>query len=435
MKKRLIALMLATVMTLSLTACGGGNGDSSAGGSDVDVVISIMASQDWVQDAEMELAEEFTLQTGIKVDYQIVPSDQYMNLLTTKLYTGECTDIFMAQSGRFDIKTQFNVEKNAVDLSGESWAGNVDQLAAEELMVDGKLYGQPAQDVSAVWAIAYNKVLFDELGLSIPTDFDSFMNVCQTIQDNGVIPIYEAVSDGWHHTLWFPECCVAIETKYPGTADKLNNNEESFAGNETMITILSQMQYMIDQGYWGDNYMSNEYANAAKYIASGEYAMIVANQGMGDEVEAIGGDLKKEDIGYFVMPLADNQTLNVNPAGPARFVFSGSEHKQEALVYLEFMASDGSLEYLTENVPKFNKLAFSNAPTAYTGSIKEFYDRYSQEATVYQTAVKYVNPQWMEMGASLSAMFVGEMSPEEILAEIDKLRAEQARAASDDAWN
>lgn len=459
MKKRVIAMMLAAVMTLSLAACGnssaggGGNGStggstgdtgsSNAGGSDTsestggssDVVISIMASQDWVQDAEMELAEEFTAKTGIKVDYQIVPSDQYTNLLTTKLNTGECTDIFMTQSGRFDIKTQFNVEKNAVDLSGESWAGNVDKLAAEELMVDGKLYGQPVQDVSAVWAIAYNKVLFDELGLSIPTDFDSFMNVCQTIQDSGVTPIYEAVSDGWHHTLWFPESCVAVETKNPGTADKLNNNEAVFAGNETMITILEQMQYMIEQGYWGDNYMSNEYANAAKYIASGEYAMTVANQGMGDEVETIGGDLKKDDIGYFVMPLADNQTLNVNPAGPARFVYSGSEHTQEALMYLEYMATDESLAYLTDNVPKFNKLPFSNAPTAYSGPVKEFYDRYSQQATVYQTAVKYVNPQWMEIGASLSAMFVGEMSPEEVLTEIDKLRTEQASAASDEAWN
>lgn len=430
MKRKLIGIMMAAAMTMSLAACGSQDGQ----GNGKDVVITIMASQDWVQDAEMELAEQFTKETGIKVDYQIVPSDQYTNLLTTKLNTGECTDIFMAQSGRTDIKTQFNVEKNAADLSGESWAGNVDKLAAEELMVDGKLYGQPVQDVSAVWAIAYNKVLFNNLGLVIPTDFASFEKVCQTILDNDIIPIYECVSDGWHHTLWFPETCVAVETKYPGTADKLNKNEETFAGNKTMITILEQMQIMIEKGFWGDNFMSNEYANTAKNIASGAYAMTVYNQGLGAEVEAIGGDLKEDDIGYFVIPLADNQTLNVNPAGPARFVYSGSEHKEEALKYLEYMASDSSLQYLTDNVGKFNKLAFSNAPTAYKGSVKDFYDRYSKESTVYQTAVNYVNPQWTEMGASLSAMFVGEMTPEEVLIEIDKLRAEQAKAASDEAW-
>lgn len=464
MRRRLISAVLAAAMVVSLTACGGGNstapqssnnsalasdgggaaastdnsdnaGSSEDSGAGSDVVISIMASQDWIQDAEMELGEKFTEETGIKVDYQIVPADQYTNLLTTKLNTGECTDIFMAQSGRFDIQTQFNVEKNALDVSGESWAGNVDELAAAELSVDGKLYGQPVQDVSAVWAIAYNKVLFKDLGLEVPTDFDSFVKVCQTIKDSGVTPIYECVSDGWHHVLWFPECCVAVETQNPGTADKLNNNETTFVENKTMLTILEQLQYLIDQGYFGDNYMSNEYANSAKNVASGEYAMTVANQGFGDEVKAIGEALKSDDIGYFVMPLADNQTLNVNPAGPARFVYSGSEHSKEALMYMEYMASDSSLAYLTENVPKFNKLAYSNAPTAYVGPVKEFYDTYTKQATVYQTAVKYVNPQWTEMGASLSAMFVGEMTPEEVLSEIDKLRAEQAKAASDAAWN
>jgi raffinose/stachyose/melibiose transport system substrate-binding protein len=32
-------------------------------------------------------------------------------------------------------------------------------------------------------------------------------------------------------------------------------------------------------------------------------------------------------------------------------------------------------------------------------------------------------------------MFLNEMSPEEVLQDIDKLRADQAAAASDPAWN
>ena len=202
-----------------------------------------------------------------------------------------------------------------------------------------------------------------------------------------------------------------------------------------MKTILQQMQEMVDKGYWGDNYMSNEYANAPKKIAAGEYAMTIANEGFGDEVEAAGGELKKADIGYFVMPLADNQTINVNPAGPARFVYSGSENAAEAKQYLEYLASEASLKYLTENVAKFNKLPYKNAPTTYEGPVKDFYDTYKTQSTVYQTAVKYVNPQWMQMGTDLSAMFVGDMSADEVLKNIDSMRAEQAKAASDPAWN
>ena len=353
----------------------------------------------------------------------------------TKLNTGDCTDIFCGQSGKFDIQTSFNVEKNAVDLSKESWAGNVDPLAAAELSVDGKLYGQPIQDLSAVWSIAYNKAVFEELNLKVPTSYSEFKAVCDAILKAGKTPIYECVSDGWHHTLWFPECSVQAGVVDPTLVDKLNENEAVFAGNKTMLTILEQIKDMVDSGYWGDNYMSNEYVNAAQGIVSGEYVMTVANQGFGTEVNKLDPNFPVENIGYFVMPLADNQTLNMNPSGPSRFIYSGSKNIEAAKRYMEYMASEKSLTYLTENVAKFNKLAYTNAPSTYPKTVQEFYDSYSTSGTVFQTAVKYVNPQWTEMGNALSAMILGEETPDEVLKGIDKLRAEQAEAAGDEAWS
>ena len=176
--------------------------EAPAASSDEDVTITFMASQDWIQDAEMELGEKFTEETGIKIDYQIVPSDQYESLLMTKINSGECTDIFAGQSSQFSIVTQFNVEKNAIDLSGESWAGNVDPAAAVELSVGGKLYGQPIQDVSACWAVGYNISMFEEHGLEIPTNYAEFCTVCDKLMEADIIPIYECVSDGWHHVCW-----------------------------------------------------------------------------------------------------------------------------------------------------------------------------------------------------------------------------------------
>ena len=398
-----------------------------------DVTITFMASQDWIQDAEMELGEKFTEQTGIKVDYQIVPSDQYESLLMTKINAGECTDIFGGQSSQFSIVTQFDVEKNAVDLSGESWAGNVDPAAAVELSAGGKLYGQPIQDVSACWAVAYNISMFDELGLKIPTNYAEFCDVCEKIKAAGIIPIYECVSDGWHHVCW-TEAAVAATQADPSYPEKLNNNEATFEGNKELTTMFAQLKEMADKGYMGDNYMSNQYADAPASIASGEYAMVLYNQGLGAEVNAADPNFSEDNIGYFVNPLCDNQALNVNYCGPSRFIFSGSKNIDAAKKYLEFMASDESLAYMTENVGKFNQLPYSNAPSAYSKVVQDFYDRYPNKVAVFQASVKYYNPAWMDIGADMSAMFLGEMTPEEVLKDIDKLRAEQAAAASDPAW-
>ena len=202
-----------------------------------------------------------------------------------------------------------------------------------------------------------------------------------------------------------------------------------------MRTILTQIKDMVDKGYWGDNYMSNQHADAAAAIASGEYAMVVYNQGLGTEVNAVDSSFDVDNIGYFVMPLCDNQALNVNYCGPSRFVYSGSENIEAAKKYLEFMASEESLAYMTENVGKFNQLPYTNAPSAYSDVVQEFYDRYPEKVAVFQASVKYFNPGWMDIGADISAMLLGEMTPDEVLESIDKMRAEQAKAASDPAWN
>lgn len=418
-----VSMITAGIAALAMTAM-----------ADEDITLTFMASQDWIQDAEMELGEKFTEQTGIKIDYQIVPSDQYENLLMTKLNNGECTDLFGGQSSQFSIVNQFHVDQNAVELTDEEWAQNVEPAAAFELSIDGKLYGQPIQDVSAVWAVAYNRQIFEDLGLAIPTNYAEFCDICDKLLEAGITPIYECVSDGWHHVCWTEKAIAATQAD-PDYPEKLNTNAATFAGNEQLITLFSELKEMVDKGYFGDNYMSNQYSDAPASIASGEYAMVLYNQGLGVEVNAVDPDFPVDNIGYFVSPLCDDQALNVNYCGPSRFIFSGSANIDAAKQYLAFMASDESLAYMTENVGKFNQLPYLNAPSAYSDVIQEFYDRYPDKVAVFQASVKYYNPAWMDIGADMSAMFLDEMTPEEVLEDIDKLRAEQAAAAADEYWN
>ena len=448
--KKWIVWILSALMLLTLAACGKSAPSGQAGNENAsstaataneteavkqNVTITYMASQDWVQDAEIDvLGPKFTEETGVKVDYQIVPSDQYPNLLVTKLNTGECTDLFGSQAGKFDIVTILNVEKNAVDLSGEEWVSRLDPLAAVEVSVDGKVYGQPLQDTSAVWALAYNKKIFASLNLSVPTTYAEFKEVCEAIKNSGVTPIYECVADGWHHVLWFPEIGPIIEKKEPGTADKLNSNQTTFAQSATAKLIVDQIKEMVDNGYWGDNYMANEYANAPQNFAEGKYAMFVANQGFQAEVNAVDSGFSVDDVGFFVIPLADNQILNVNPVCPTRFIFSGSPNAEAAKQYLAFTARPENLQYLIDNVPKFNALPISGAKDKYTGAIKEFYDAYPVHGTVYQSAVKYVNPQWMEIGKEITNVILGQNDSLKMLENIDKNRDSQAVAAKDPAW-
>ena len=95
------------------------------------VTVTFLVNQGWVLTGEPALEQKFEAQTGIKIDYQLTPTEQYENVLLTKLNGGELPDIFAHQNGKFDIDPQLHIVKNGVDLTGEDWVKRMDPGAIE----------------------------------------------------------------------------------------------------------------------------------------------------------------------------------------------------------------------------------------------------------------------------------------------------------------
>jgi raffinose/stachyose/melibiose transport system substrate-binding protein len=429
MKKHiLIAVLVMTIVVLGSVAIH----------AQENVTLTYMTSQGWVFESEMALGQQFEEQTGIHIDYQVIPADQYFTVLKTRLNSGEGPDIFGGQSGVSDLVLQYDVESNAVDLSDEPWASYLDPLVAAQSTVNGRLYGLTLWATTATtWVVNYNQTIFDEYGLSAPTTYDEFKAICQTLLDAGIQPIYEPFSDGWHHVLWFPELGPRYEQVTPGLADALNANDAIFAGNETMLTVLEQFQELYDMGCFGQNALSDTFANATSVLASGDAAMILANLTFPQQLEADYPEVSADTIGQFLMPLADNQILNINPAGPTKFIYSGSPHIEEARQYFNFLTQPENLQYLIDNTPSMQTLPFEGLglEPKLLPNQQAFLDEHPDRGTVYQTAVTYVNPQWMDIGRDLTAVVTGAMEPEDVLENIDERRADFAEAAEDPAWS
>ena len=432
MRSRIVAQALASAAVGALAMAAIGIMPANAQGT----TLTYLASQGWVQDAELELGKKFEEQTGIHIDYQIIPSDQYFNVLRTKLNSGEVPDIFGGQSGVTDLQLQYDVEKNAVDLSGEPWVASLDPLVAEQATVKGKLYGLTYWDtVSSAWVINYNKAIFAEHGLEVPTTYDEFAAVCKTLLDAGIQPIFEPVSDGWHHVLWFPELGPRYEQATPGLAADLNANTKTFAEDPTALTAVTQLNELYHNGCFGQNALSDAFSDASKVMSSGTAAMVLAGTGFAQQIKSDYPEADVANFGVFVMPLADNQQLNVNPAGPTMFISATSPQIDAAKQYLQFLVQPENMQYFVENTPLATGLPLEGAPSNLTPELKAFLDSFGDNrGTVYQTAVTYVNPQWMDIGKDLTAMFTDAMQPADILSSLDSRRADLANTARDPAW-
>lgn len=435
-----LATVCMLIAVIVIAGCSGGTsmteeGKGSADSGKKNTTLTYIASQGWIKDSEMQLAKKFEQETGIRIDYQIIPADQYFNVLKTKLNAKEGPDIFGGQSGISEISLNYNVEKNAVDLSGEEWVKREDPLSIEQVTLNGKVYAQTIWDTGNSFVIVYNKKIFKEQGLSVPKTYEEFKQAALKIKAAGITPIYEPIADGWHHVMWFSEPGPRYDELTPNLYNDLNANKKKFVDDPSMQLALSQLKEMYDLGLFGDNALSDTGADTAKKLADGTFAMSLSAQStIGDIVKA-NPSLKEEDFGYFVIPLADNQIYYIHPGGPSKFIYSGSKHIEEAKQYLAYLAKPENLQYMIDNDPEFSNLNFSGLKDQYTPQQKELFAMYPKKGTDIQNYVNYVNPQWMDMGKDLVAMFSGSIQPKDVLQQIDKRRAEMAKVAKDPAWS
>ncbi len=402
------------------------------------VTIEVMASQDWIKSSEQVLAGRFEEQTGIHIDFQIIPSGQYFDVLKTKLNSGQGIDLFLGQAGKSDMKLQYDAANNAVDLSKESWVSRIDPVVADQSTLDGKLYGAEVWDVVAAnyWVMTYNKDIFTKYNLSVPKTFDEFEKVCETLKTNGVTPVYEPISDGWHQVLWFPSVGAQIEALEPGVTAKLNANTATFAGDATMEKALTQLNDLYKKGYFGKNALSDKEADTSKAMSTGTYAMTLSELSRGSQIAAAYPNLKATSFGYFPIPLLDNQLQPTHPAGPSWMISSKSSHIAEAKKWLDFMMQPENLQWLIDNTPDFQTLPFTGVTAKWDASQADFFKTYTQAKTlVLQDGVAYVNPQWMDMGKWMVNMFTGQKTAADMLKSIDAGRTTLAKAAKDAAWS
>lgn len=266
-----ISLSMATGL---LAGCGGakesGNAENSVAETDTDSevkedsvkeetqsskkTITLAAFQNWIVDVDRELAAKFEEETGIRVDFQLSPDDQYQTIIKSKLNTGEGPDIFMSYSGT-KLK-DFNPEQNMADLSDEPWVGSLQQWAIDTSSYNGKLYAQNTAGVDDTNGVLYKKSVFEENNIKVPENYEEFKTACDQLAAAGITPIYEFVKDLWHTHYWMEGASALALANNPKLYDQLNTNEIGFADVPEFVTALEQLQEMEAAGYFGENHMS-----------------------------------------------------------------------------------------------------------------------------------------------------------------------------------
>lgn len=448
MVKKCLSVLLAVAVTGSMAGCGKSEtptmetkapaesadgettdasekkdaaGTEASAGEDAskeDITITVAASASWIRDIDRELADKFTQETGIKVDLQANPDDQYENVLMTRLASGEGPDIYMGETGL--ALQRFQTDKYALDLSGEEWAARYPEWMMDQASYNGKLVG------FTTWgrdfrAMIYNSAIFEEHKIAVPTDYKTFTEACDALLAAGITPVYFPGKEEWYCAQAF-DGATNIETKAPGTFEKLNNNETTFGESEEAVKYLTNLKDCAEKGYFGENYLSNTFDQGAAVMANGEYAMWFGWATYVNDIEAAGGPSADTYLA-FPCPYADDfSTVAMTGAGMTRMINKDSKNTDACKKYFNFLAEEGNLQTYydgrTDLLESTLEGAEAKAPKDFTAVMELVGDK-TQESPAQ--AVIYASADG-SFGKNIQSMFFGQMTPEQVLDSLDAAR-------------
>ncbi|MEW1921392.1 ABC transporter substrate-binding protein [Pseudarthrobacter oxydans] len=158
----------ALCVALSASACSGAGGGNSAG--DPNSISVLMVNNPQMEDLQRLTAENFTKETGIRVNYTILPENDVRAKISQE---------FSSQAGQYDVASLSNYEIPFYSANG--WLAPLDDVAADpgfdqdDILPaytasltgeDGRLYGEPFYGESSF--LMYRKDILDAKGLAMP---------------------------------------------------------------------------------------------------------------------------------------------------------------------------------------------------------------------------------------------------------------------------
>ncbi|MHA6512525.1 ABC transporter substrate-binding protein [Tessaracoccus sp. Z1128] len=156
-------------------------------------------------------------------------------------------------------------------------------------------------------SVIYNKRIFADNGVEVPTTWDALIDVCERLKGAGVTPFYATFMDPWTIMQGWFDYVAGGMLDVAEFYRKMNeigagvgpDSEVSF-----QTTMLEPVRKMVQlTSYINGDAGSRGYGDGNTAFASGTAAMILQGPWAFGEFEKVGTDL---DLGTFPLPATDN---------------------------------------------------------------------------------------------------------------------------------
>lgn len=280
MKNKILSLLLATIMTLSLVACGGNNTSqteekvTSKSNTSDKLTVAIW---DTNQQAGLQaIIDDWSKESGIKAEIQVITWNEYWTLLEAGASGGTLPDVFWMHSNQAQKYMENNMLLDLTDRIQNSEKVDLNNYYPDIVALyssNEKQYAIPKDiDTIGLW---YNKTMFDEANLAYPDETWTWETLYETAKnltkEDGSQYGYAANTsnnqDSYYNAIYAyggtiisndkktsgyddPNTIKAMEVYEKMLREKISPDLQILAENGTEVLFNSGKVAMITQGSW-----------------------------------------------------------------------------------------------------------------------------------------------------------------------------------------
>ena len=249
---------------------------------------------------------------------------EYLQALSAASASDNLADIVGLQPGSL---TQ-TYSDYLIDLSdyakaewGDDWTSVYDNVTQSQLQLGNKdgddghyILPIETQDIY----VEYNKTLFEQLGLKVPTTYDELVEVSKTLRDNGYAPLFFGGADGWQHVNLLLMCTSQISDKL---FDECQNGEKAWTCDE-MKQAMTNYKKLFDDGVMQDGSLSStSYSDGTTLFLAGQAGMMLLGSWWAQEYtsEDVSDAVANWDYDYFYLPALEEGLSDSKAIGGVDF--------------------------------------------------------------------------------------------------------------------
>jgi raffinose/stachyose/melibiose transport system substrate-binding protein len=355
------------------------------------------------------------------------------NIVKTRLASGEMADIFFYNSG--SLLQALHPTETLVDLSNEPFIPNIVESFLPTVSQDGQVFGVPT-GTALGGGILYNKKIYEQLELSVPTTWEEFAANNEKIKEAGIAPVGATYGDTWTSQLFVLADYCNVEQAHPTFAEDYTNNKAKYATTPEAMAGFSYLQEGFEKGWYQQDFATTKFEQGLKMLADGEFAHYPMLSFALSTI-ALNWPDQVNDIGFFGQPGTDasNNCATIwMPAGT--YIPKTTENLEAAKDFLAFIASPEGVDAINAKVPPQGPYLIKGTtlPDDVLPAVKEIAAYIDSGKSV--PALEFLSPiKGPNLEQICVAVGTGQMTPEEAAANYDEDVKKQAQQLGLPGWD